>query len=149
MTSPAHSVTNVTLPKTFKRWVSKTDAGRDWGQEKKGTTEDEMGGWHHWLDGRESQWTPGVGDGQGGRRAVIHGVEKSRTWLSDWSDLIFPQKSWAKDLYPHHSLLRKTALGSPPQEVTLYSSLPKEQLRTIVLHRWDQDFNLNMVIYNC
>ena len=31
-----------------------------------GTTEDEMAGWHHWLDGRESEWTPGVGDGQGG-----------------------------------------------------------------------------------
>ena len=42
------------------------DAGRDWGQEEKGTTEDEMAGWHHWLDGRESEWTPGVGDGQGG-----------------------------------------------------------------------------------
>ena len=40
--------------------------GRDWGQEEKGTTEDEMAGWHHWLDGRESEWTPGVGDGQGG-----------------------------------------------------------------------------------
>ena len=38
----------------------------DWGQEEKGTTEDEMAGWHHWLDGRESEWTPGVGDGQGG-----------------------------------------------------------------------------------
>ena len=46
--------------------LEKTDAGRDWGQEKKGTTEDEMAGWHHWLDGRESEWTPGVGDGQGG-----------------------------------------------------------------------------------
>ena len=33
---------------------------------KKGTTEDKMVGWHHWLDGRESQWTPGVGDRQGG-----------------------------------------------------------------------------------
>ena len=41
-------------------------AGWDWGQEEKGTTEDEMAGWHHWLDGRESEWTPGVGDGQGG-----------------------------------------------------------------------------------
>ena len=39
--------------------LEKTDAGRDWGQEK-GTTEDEMAGWHHWLDGRESEWTPGV-----------------------------------------------------------------------------------------
>ena len=43
-----------------------SDAGRDWGQEEKGTTEDEMGGWHHWLDGREFEWTPGVGNGQGG-----------------------------------------------------------------------------------
>jgi len=42
------------------------DAGRDWGQEEKGTTEDEMAGWHHWLGGCESEWTPGVGDGQGG-----------------------------------------------------------------------------------
>ena len=40
-------------------------AGRDWGQEEKGTTEDEMAGWHYRLDGRESEWTPGV-DGQGG-----------------------------------------------------------------------------------
>ena len=42
-----------------------SDAGRNWGQEEKGTTEDEMAGWHHWLDGCESEWTPGVGDGQG------------------------------------------------------------------------------------
>ena len=43
-----------------------SNAGRDWGQEEKGTTEDEMAGWHHWIDGRKSEWTPGVGDGQGG-----------------------------------------------------------------------------------
>ena len=43
-----------------------SDAGRDWGQEEKGTTEDEMAGWHHWLDGRKSEWTPGVGVGQWG-----------------------------------------------------------------------------------
>ena len=42
------------------------DAGRDWGQEKKGMTEDEMAGWHHGLDGRESECTLGDGDGQGG-----------------------------------------------------------------------------------
>ena len=45
--------------------LEKTDAGRDWGQEEKGTTEDEIAGWHHWLDGGESEWTPGIGDGQG------------------------------------------------------------------------------------
>ena len=43
-----------------------SDAGKDWGQEEKGTTEDEMAGWHHRLDGCEFEWTPGVGDGQGG-----------------------------------------------------------------------------------
>ena len=42
------------------------DAGRDWRQEEKGTTEDEMAGWHHRLDAHEFGWTPGVGDGQGG-----------------------------------------------------------------------------------
>ena len=41
-------------------------AGRDWGQEEKGTTEDEMAGWHHRLDGHEFERAPGVGDGQGG-----------------------------------------------------------------------------------
>ena len=46
--------------------MEKTDARRDWGQEEKGTTEDEMAGWHHLPDGRESERTPGVGDGQGG-----------------------------------------------------------------------------------
>ena len=42
------------------------DAGRDWGQEEKRTTEDEMAAWHHWLDGHESVWTLGIGDGHGG-----------------------------------------------------------------------------------
>ena len=55
------------------------------GQEEKGTTEDEMAGWHHWLDGREFAWTPGVGVGREAWRAAIHGVAKSRTWLSDWT----------------------------------------------------------------
>ena len=42
------------------------DAGRDWGQEEKWMTEDEMVGWHHRLDGHEFESTPGVGAGQGG-----------------------------------------------------------------------------------
>ena len=55
-------------PAHVKSWLigKDPDAGRDWGQEEKGTTEDEMAGWHHWLDGHEFEWTPGVGDGQGG-----------------------------------------------------------------------------------
>ena len=46
--------------------LEKTDAGRDWGQEEKGTTEDEMVGWHPRLNGHGFGWTPRVGDGQGG-----------------------------------------------------------------------------------
>ena len=46
--------------------LEKTDAGRDWGQEEKGATEDEMAGWHHRLIACEFERTPGVGDGQGG-----------------------------------------------------------------------------------
>ena len=49
--------------------------------------QNEMAGWHHWLDGRESEWTPGVGDGQGGLACLIHGVTNSRTWLSNWTEL--------------------------------------------------------------
>ena len=73
-----------------KSWLigKDSDAGRDWGQEEKGMTEDEMAGWHHWLDGREFGWTLGVGDGQGGLVcAVVHGVAKSWTRLSDWTEL--------------------------------------------------------------
>ena len=81
--------TPILWPRHAKSWLIGKDpeAGKDWGQEEKGTTEDEMTGWHRWLDGRESEWTPGVGDGQEAWRAAIHGVAKSRTWLSDWSDL--------------------------------------------------------------
>ena len=66
-----------------------SDAGRDWGQEEKGTTEDEMAGWHHWLNGRESQWTPGVGDGQGGlARCNSWGRKKSDTAeRRNWTEL--------------------------------------------------------------
>ena len=58
----------VLWPPHAKSWLigKDSDPGRDWGQEEKGTTEDEMAGWHHGLNGRESEWTLGVGNGQGG-----------------------------------------------------------------------------------
>ena len=64
----AKAETPVLWPPHAKSWLigKEPDAGRDWGQEEKGTTEDEMAGWHHRLDGHEFEWTPGVGDGQGG-----------------------------------------------------------------------------------
>ena len=64
----AKAETPVLWPPHAKSWLigKDSDAGRDWGKEEKGTTEDEMAGWHHWLDGCEFERTPGVGDGQGG-----------------------------------------------------------------------------------
>ena len=55
-------------PPDVKNWLIWKDpgAGKDWGQEEKGTTEDEMVGWRHWLDGLEFEQALGVGDGQGG-----------------------------------------------------------------------------------
>ena len=57
----------VLWPPDTKSWLTgkDPDAEKDWGEEK-GMTEGEMAGWHHWLDGHEFEWTPGVGDGQGG-----------------------------------------------------------------------------------
>ena len=59
--------------------LEKTDAGRDWGQEEKGTTEDEMARWHHQLNGHESEQTLGVVMDREAWRAMIHGVTKSWT----------------------------------------------------------------------
>ena len=56
------------------------DAGRDWGQEEKGTTEDETVGWHHWLNGYGFGWILAW-------CAAVHGVAKSWTRLSDWTEL--------------------------------------------------------------
>ena len=81
--------TPVFWPPDAKSWLigKDSDAGRDWGQEEKGTTQDEMAGWHHWLDGHESEWTLGDVMDREAWRAAIHGVTKSQTRLSDWTEL--------------------------------------------------------------
>jgi len=68
--------------------MSPSEAGRDWGQEEKGTTEDKMAGWHHQFDGCEFEWTPGVGDGQGGQDSCDswgHKESDTTEWLN-WSE---------------------------------------------------------------
>ena len=59
--------TPILWPPDVKSWLiwKDPDAGRDWGQEEKGTTEDETVGWHHWLDRHEFEQAPGVGDRSG------------------------------------------------------------------------------------
>ena len=70
----------------LKYYGKDSDAGRDWAKEEKGTTEDEMAGWHHWLDGREFGWTPGVGDGQGSQR-VGHDWATELNWTESIMDM--------------------------------------------------------------
>ena len=82
--------TPVLWPSDAKNWLiwKDPDAGKDWRQEEKGMTEDEMVGWHHWLNGHEFGWTPGVGDGQGGLACCSSWVHESDTteWLN-WIEL--------------------------------------------------------------
>ena len=84
----AEAETPILWPPHEKSWRTgkDPDAGRDWGREEKRTTEDEMAGWHHRLDGHEFEYTPRVSDGQGGLHDVIHGVMKSWTRQSDWTE---------------------------------------------------------------
>ena len=84
--------TPVLWPPHKKSWLiwKDSDAGRDWGQEEKGTTEDEMAGWHHWLNGHGFEWTLGVGDGQGGLACCDSRGHKEldTTELLNWTELI-------------------------------------------------------------
>ena len=77
-------------PPDAKSWLIGKDpvAGKDWGQEEKGTTEDEMAGWHHRLDGHGFGWTPGVGDRQGGLACCgsWHCKELDMTEQLNWSE---------------------------------------------------------------
>ena len=65
------------------------DAGKDWKQKEKWKTEDKIVGWHYWLNGHEFEWTPGVGDGQGGLACCSpwdHKDLETTEWLN-WNDL--------------------------------------------------------------
>ena len=82
--------TPVLWPPDVKSWLiwKDPDAGKDWGQEEKGKTEDEIDGWHQRLDGHEFGWTLGVGDGQGG-------LEYCSSWGRKESDMT-EQLNWTE-----------------------------------------------------
>ena len=99
--SPEYSLEGVMLKlklQYFGHLMRRTDSlgktlmlGKIEDKRRRGATEDEIAGWHHWLDGRESKWTPGVDDGQGGLECCDSwGRKESDTteWLI-WFDLIW------------------------------------------------------------
>ena len=85
--------TPILWPSDAKSWLiwKYPDAGKDWGQEEKGMTEDEMVEWHDQLNGHEFGWTPGVGDGQGGLACCgSRGRKESDTTEQlNWTELMF------------------------------------------------------------
>ena len=85
----AEAETPILWPPDVKNWLiwKDTDAGKDWRQEEKGMTEDEMVGWHYRLDGREFEQAVGVGVNREAWYTAVHGVTKSWTWLSDWTEM--------------------------------------------------------------
>ena len=92
----------VLWPPHAKSWLigKDPDAGRGWGQEEKGTTQDETAGWHHGLDGRGSEWTLGAGDGQGGLACCDSwgGKESNTTEQLNWADGLYNNNKEKKTL---------------------------------------------------
>ena len=80
--------TPILWPPDVKSWLpwKDPDAGKDWGQEKKGTTKDKIVGWHHQLDGDGFGWTLGVGDGQGGLACCGSWGLKDTTERLNWNE---------------------------------------------------------------
>ena len=87
----AEAETPILWPPDVKSWLiwKDPDAGKDWGQEEKGITEDEMVGWHHRLNGHGFGWTLGVGDGQGGLACYISWGHKQSdtTEQLNWTEI--------------------------------------------------------------
>ena len=115
-------------PPDGKNWLTgkDPDAGKDWGQEEKGTTENEMVGWHHRLDGHEFEQAPGVGDGQGSLACCSPWDRRSWTWPSDW-----PELNWELvRLYIAKHTLGKRKIGDLMKNwKCIYSSTPRQILK--------------------
>ena len=127
--------TLILWPPDAKSWLSwkDPDAGNNWRQEERETTEDEMVGWHHWLNGHGFGWTPGVGDRQGGLAccgAWGHKESDMTEWLN-WTEDLWWQRNCLK--YSHSTAaFRKYWIHISPsldkfsQAWSLYVSVIKE-----------------------
>ena len=97
-------------PPDVKNWLMWKDtvARKDWRQKEKGTTEDKMVGWHHWLDGHEFEKALGVGDGQGGL-VCCSPWGGSQAWLRDWTETSLPVAGTASQT--NHSTSYRDGIG--------------------------------------
>ena len=110
--------TPILWPPDGKSWLiwKDPDSGKDWRQQKKETTEDEMAGWHHQLNGHESEYTPELVMHREAWPAAVHEVAKSWTWLSDWTELIL--------IYVYYHKNAKGAVSSKKTLSALQDSNP-------------------------
>ena len=101
-------------PPDVKSWLIRKDpdSGKDWRQEEKGMTEDEMVGWHHWPKGHGFGWTPAVGDGQGG-------LASCGSWGHKESDMT-EQLNWAELIHISRPFEPPSYLSSRPTPLDWY-----------------------------
>ena len=125
--------TPILWPPDVKSWLiwKDPDAGKEWGQEEKGTTEDETVGWHHRFNGHGSGWTLEVSDGQGGLACCGSWghKESDMTERLNWTDDFSSSQVWMWDLDPKEDWVRKNWCFQPVMlEKTLDSPLESKQI---------------------
>ena len=130
--------TPILWPPDVKNWLTgkDPDAGKDWGQEERGTTEDEMVGWHHRLNGHEFGWTLGVGDGQEGLACCGSWGRKESDiteWLN-WTGLCWGLKE---------SKRIPSSIPATPQLLTQPPTQAMESLCSVTSVPGDMSFNVS------
>ena len=129
----AKAETPILWPPHVNSWLigKDSDAGRDWGQEGKGTTEDELAGWHHRLNGHEFEWTPGLGDGQG-----------CLAWCDSWSHKESDTTELLNWTVPKFSRCNQIALGGSYSGINSLLNALATHLQAFDIIHWDLLINL-------
>ena len=130
--------TPILWPPDVKSWLigKDPDAGKDWGQEETGTTEDEMVGWHHRLYGHGFGWTPGVGDGQGG--LVCCGSwgrkESDTTERLNWTELMVGSRGKSSSPLPKRQPI---ALASFVEKTVIFPTVNGAfEVNSLLIYMW-------------
>ena len=134
MLNDAEAETPILWPPDAKNWLigKDPDAGKEWKQEEKGTTEDKTVGWHHPLYGYEFEQALGVGSGQGSLACCSPWVTKSRTWLSNWTELKVKVERASESLYTSCTLTEDLLWSLP---YTMITDFDGNDLGTLYFHQ--------------